>query len=90
MKALARVLLAVLAVMVVLLVVDPVYPVALMFWQQTVPLSEWLVHPLSRVMRPMAAGFVAVWVSAGFIGVCWLWGLYRLVRPGGPMRRLLG
>lgn len=90
MKTLARVLLAVLAVMLVLLIVDPVYPVALMFWQQTVPISSWLVPPLARIFSPMTAGVLAVGVSAAFIAGCWLYGLYRWVRPGGPTRKLLG
>jgi hypothetical protein len=81
MNPLARVLFAVLFAMLALLVVDPVYPLALMFWQQTVPISSWLVMPLSRVCSPMTAGVLAVGISAAFIASCWAYGLYTWVRP---------
>ncbi len=78
---LIRVPLGVLGILLVLAVVDPVIPLALIFWQQTVPITDAMVRPLAKVFPPMTAAVVAVWTGAAVIGAAWLYGMWTWIRP---------
>lgn len=65
--------------------IDARLPVALVFWKQTVPISDgilkawlWLAPP----RNPMEAVQAAVWsvqASAAVIGLAWIYGLARVL-----------
>ncbi len=75
--------------------IDERLPVALVFWKQTVPVSDgilkawlWLAPP----GNPLEAVRAAVWsvqASAAVIGLAWLYGLARILwLPLPSLRRL--
>ena len=78
-----KTLVGVLAILAAFALVDPVYPVALIFWKTTVPLSDLIVAALAGRfgLNAMLVAVVAVWASASITATCWLLAAWVVIRP---------
>lgn len=71
---------------------DHYIPVALLFWSQAAPVSDYALMIWKAVAPPHSGAdafrmaYLSVWASGGIIGALWGYGVLRLVLPARARR----
>lgn len=65
--------------LILLRFLDPVVPLAFLFWVQTVPITDAVLPLLARIFSPMKAAGIAVSIGAVSVAATWAFGVIAIL-----------